>query len=670
MPAEAGIQSLLPKGRHSLITRMRYCSTSLSCFVCLWMTIFTGCHWNSPHSTHKMIILGIDGMDPVILKRLIDEGKMPHFKRLQTEGDFKPLATTMPPQSPVAWSTFITGMNPGRHEIFDFIHRDPATMQLYFSTSKAEPAKNVIHLGDWILPLSSGKVTLLRRGKSFWEILQDQGIPATVIRVPANFPPAKTSAVQLSGMGTPDLQGTYGTFAFYTDEPARYEGASGGTVFPVNVEQQTVHAKLMGPRNDFRKGSPAATVDFSTFLDASHPVARIEVDGQRVQLAEKQWSDWVRVSFELAPLVARVRGICRFYLKEVRPHFKLYVSPINIDPSSPALPISTPDNYSAELQDHLGMFYTQGIPQDTKALASAVLDDGEFLQQARFVLGEELKLLQYHLERFKDGLLFLYFGTVDQLSHTFWRSFDPKHPAYEPGNPYANVIEDGYREMDGALAKLLNRVDSQTTLIVLSDHGFAPFYRAFHLNSWLRSQGYVSLLDFSEGEMLQNVDWKNTRAYATGFNLLYLNLQGREREGVVAPGAEQQRLIEELKTRLLALRDPKNGEPVVTRVDRGVDVYPGAAAERVPDLVVGYNKGYRASWETALGKFPREIFRDNAEKWSGDHLIASDWVPGVLLSNRKVMASNPSLLDIAPTVLADFGIPKPDAMKGSNVLER
>jgi len=652
---------------------MRYHFTCLSCWVCLWMALLTSCNWNSapsPNSTRKMIILGIDGMDPAILTRMMDEGKLPHFKRLQTEGDFKPLATTTPPQSPVAWSTFITGMDPGRHEIFDFIHRDPATMQLYFSTSKAEPAKWVIHFGDWIFPLSGGKVTLLRRGKSFWEILQDHGVPATIVRVPANFPPVKSSALQLSGMGTPDLQGTYGTFAFYTDVPEQYEGASGGTVFPVRVDQQTVRAKLVGPGNDFRKEAPASTLDFSVFVDSSHPVVRIDVDGQRVQLAEKQWSDWVRVGFELAPFVPRVRGICRFYLKEVCPHFKLYVSPINIDPASPALPISTPDSYSAELQDHLGMFYTQGIPQDTKALASAVFDDGEFLQQARFVLEEELKMLRYHLERFQEGLLFLYFGTVDQLSHTFWRSFDPQHPAHEPGNRYAGVIEDAYREMDGALARLLDKVDAQTTLIVLSDHGFAPFYRAFHLNSWLRSQGYVSLLDFSEGEMLQNVDWKNTRAYATGFNLLYLNLQGREKEGVVAPGAEQQRLLDELTTRLLALRDPKNGEPVVTRVDRGLDVYPGASAGKVPDLVVGYNKGYRASWETALGKFPREILRDNTEKWSGDHLIAADWVPGVILSNRKVVPPNPSLLDIAPTVLAEFGITKPDDMKGSSLLRR
>lgn len=635
--------------------------------ICLWLPLLTGCNWNSPSdkaSAKKMVVLGIDGMDPAILSRMMDEGKLPHFSQLQKSGDFKPLVTTTPPQSPVAWSTFITGMDPGGHGIFDFIHRDAATMRLYFSTSKAEPSQRVVRFGNWVFPLSGGSVTLLRQGRSFWEILEENGIPATIIRVPANFPPVNSPAIQLSGMGTPDLQGTYGTFGFYTDVPEQYEGVSGGTVFPVRVEKQTVRAKLVGPNNDFRRDAPPSTIDFTVFVDPENPVARIGVGGQQIQLAERQWSDWVPVTFELLPYVARVQGICRFYLKEVHPHFKLYVSPINLDPTSPALPISTPAKYAAELQEHLGMFYTQGIPQDTKALSSAVLDDGEFLQQARFVLEEELKMLQYHLDRFKGGLLFLYSGTVDQLSHTFWRSFDARHPAYEPGSRYAEVVEDAYREMDDAVGRLLKKLDAQTTLMVLSDHGFAPFYRAFHLNSWLRAQGYVSLLDFSQGEMLQNVDWKNTRAYAAGFNLLYLNLQGREKEGVVAPGGEQQRLLEELTSRLLALRDPVNGGRVIARVDRGTDVYSGADAQEVPDLVIGYNAGYRASWETALGKFPREILRDNTEKWSGDHLIAADQVPGVLLCNRKITLARPSLLDVAPTVLAEFGVAQPAAMKG------
>ncbi len=630
------------------------------------LLLLAGCSWkpfSGGASRKKVIVMGIDGMDPEILSRMMDEGKLPHFTELQKQGDFKRLATTTPPQSPVAWSTFITGMNPGGHQIFDFIHRNPATMQLYFSTSKAEPAARVLRLGNWIFPLTGGHVSLLRKGVSFWEVLQNNGIPSRIIRAPANFPPVDSSAVQLSGMGTPDLQGTYGTFSFYTDVPERYEGISGGTTFAVKVEDQTIRAKLLGPKNDFKKDAPDASIEFTVFVDSGNRVARIELGDQQLQLSEKQWSDWVSVSFELVPYLAEVRGICRFYLKEVQPHFKLYVTPINLDPTSPALPISTPADYSAELHDHIGMFYTQGIPQDTKALASAVLDDDEFLQQSRFVLEEELKMLQYELERFKEGLLFFYFGTVDQLSHTFWRCFDTQHPAYEASGRHASVVEDAYRDMDGALGRIMSRVDGQTTLLVLSDHGFAPFYRAFHLNSWLRVNGYVSLVDFSEGQMLQNVDWKNTRAYATGFNLLYLNLKGREKEGIVEPGSEQARLIDELTERLLALRDPKTGDRVVARVDRGSVVFAGGSRD-VPDLIVGYNSGYRASWETALGKFPREILRDNKEKWSGDHLISADFVPGVILSNRKIVATGPSLLDVAPTLLAEFGIQPPETMKG------
>jgi predicted AlkP superfamily phosphohydrolase/phosphomutase len=391
---------------------------------------------------------------------------------------------------------------------------------------------------------------------------------------------------------------------------------------------------------------------------------------QEIQLAEKQWSDWIRVEFELVPFLRSVNAICRFYLKEVRPHFKLYITPLNLDPASPALPISTPANYASDLCKRVGMFYTQGIPEDTKALSSRVLGDDEFLQQTRFVFEEELKMLDYELQRFKTGVLFFYFGRIDQLSHTFWRTMDFTHPAHQTGNGFETVIEDSYREMDEVLGQVLQTIDKQTTLLVLSDHGFAPFYRKFHLNSWLKQEGFATLRDSSEGELLRSVDWANTRAYGAGFNGVYLNLRGRERRGIVAPGDEREHLLWELTDRLLALRDPKNGQPVVSRVYRGSEVYTGPHAQEAPDLIVGYNRGYRASWETALGKFPDEILSDNTEKWSGDHLMEADKVPGVILSNRPINAAQPSLLDLAPTVLAEFGIAKPQSMTGRSLFSR
>ena len=637
-----------------------------------FLVLVSGCSegkGSSEATTNKVLVLGFDGMDPKILKTLVEEGKLPNFEHLMKTGDFKPLTTSMPPQSPVAWANFITGMNPGGHGIFDFIHRDPATMIPYLSTSKTESADKTISIGSWIIPLSSGKVTLLREGRAFWEYLEEKGIPTTIFRVPANFPPADTKmpVYQLSGMGTPDIQGTYGTFSFYTDKPEEYsDEISGGKVFPIRVINNSFDARLPGPKNTLKKGSPETAVGFKVFIDPENPVAKIVIDGQEIILKQGEWSDWVTVNYKIIPLLKSVSGIARFYLKEVRPHFRMYVSPVNIDPSAPALPISTPEDYSEELAREIGPFYTQGIPEDSKALSENVLDDGEYYEQSNIVLDEELKMFDRELKRFKSGLLFFYFGRTDQLAHMFWRTMDPNHPAYDPNSKYRRVIEQTYIDMDQVLGKALKSIDKNTTLIVLSDHGFAPFYRAFNLNTWLKNEGYASLTDDEEGDFFHNVDWSTTRAYGAGFNGLYLNLYRREAQGIVQPW-EREALLEEISGKLLKIRDPKTGEQVITRVYRAEEIYSGPFVKDAPDLIIGYNKGYRASWETVLGKFPKALIRDNDQKWSGDHLIEADLVPGVLLSNKKIEAERPALYDLAPTILAEFGIPKGEGMVGNSV---
>jgi predicted AlkP superfamily phosphohydrolase/phosphomutase len=641
----------------------------------LSLVVLTCPHWGCGrgHSSavttqKKVIVLGIDAMDPGILDRLIREGKMPSFERLAKMGDERQVRTSIPPESPVAWSNFITGMNPGGHGIFDFIHRDPKTMVPFLSTSKTEAGDKSIHIGDWILPLTAGKVTLLRQGQSFWEILHARGVSTTVIRCPANFPPTKGSGIQLSGMGTPDILGGYGTFSFYTDEPLeKYQGITGGEVYSVKVSNQIIHTQLIGPRNTFRSKSPRCQIDFTVYVDAEHPVAKIVIQDKQILLPEKTWTPWIRVKFELIPYLQSVNGICRFYLQAIRPHFKLYVSPINLDPATPAMPISEPGDYSSTLADQIGLFYTQGIPEDTKALSAGILDDGEFLEQVRLVSSEILSMYDYELGRFHSGVLYFYFGSIDALQHMFWRTMDPQHPAHDSASPYTRVIEDAYREMDEVLGRTLRKVDEQTTLIVLSDHGFAPFYRAFSLNTWLKNNAYVSLNNFSEGELLNNVDWNNTRAYGLGFAGLYINLKGREKKGIVEPGKEREALLKELTEKLLSIRDPKNEEQIILRVYRTDEVYNGPYKQDAPDLIIGYNRGYRASWETTLGKFPRELLRDNQEKWSGDHLMAPEVVPGILLVNRKIKAAAPALSDLAPTILAEFGVSKPDDMVGNNV---
>jgi len=614
-------------------------------------------------------------MDPQLLKQFMHEGKMPNFSRLASQGSFRLLTTSIPPQSPVAWSNLITGMNAGGHGIFDFIHRDPKTLEPYFSTSRVEGPKHAIHLGNWVIPLGRGTAEQLRKGQAFWEILDQHGVSNSVFRIPANFPPVPAKGETLSGMGTPDLRGTYGTFSFYTDEPAAEAGAvEGGQIIPVQVENSQVKANLIGPDNTFRKGSPAANEPFLVTIDPLESVARIAVQRQEFVVQEGEWSNWIRVEFQLFPFFSNVKGICRFYLKQAHPRFQLYVSPINIDPADPALPISTPSSYSRLLSEEAGEFYTQGIAEDTKALSAGVLDDNQYLAQARTVLAEHRRIFDAEFPKFRQGVFFFYFSSLDLNSHMFWRLMDPKHPGYDAALAVQNssAIAEFYQQIDQVLGEVLPKLDDHTTLLVLSDHGFAPYYRSFNLNTWLLNNGYIKLKNdasLDSSEPWANVDWSQTRAYGLGLNGLYINMRGRERDGIVQPGAATNALIKEIEEKLLSVKDPQAGLPVITRVDVAGEVYQGPYSHSGPDILVGYNRGYRAGWKTILGAFPPEVLEDNMNPWSGDHCMDYTLVPGVLLSNRKITAETPALTDIAPTILAEFGIAKAKDMIGQSVFQ-
>lgn len=612
-------------------------------------------------------------MDPDLLQEYMAEGRMPSFSALVREGSFRRLTTSIPPQSPVAWSNLITGMNAGGHGIFDFIQRDPRTLEPYLSISRVQPPKHGIHLGDWFVPLGGGSAAELRHGEAFWQILDEYGIPNTIFRIPANFPPVKAKGYTLAGMGTPDLRGTYGTFSFYTDDLMATAGpVEGGQIIPVQVQDSWVTADLIGPDNTFRKGSPPARESFTVSVDPLDAVAKIDVQGQQFVLREGEWSDWIHVDFHLVPFIANVKGICRFFLKQAHPRFELYVSPMNIDPADPALPISTPKTYSRELTEEVGEFYTQGISEDTKALSDRVLNDKEYLEQAQTVLGEHRRIFSTEFPKFQRGVFFFYFSSLDLNQHMFWRLIDPRHPAYDPvlAAQYGSAIPDFYHQIDEVLGEVLRRMDDRTTLLVLSDHGFAPYYRSFNLNTWLLHNGYISLkvgMSADPNEAFSNVDWSHTHAYGLGLNGLYLNLRGREPHGIVEPGAQADALLEEIKAKLLAVRDPKNNQQAITRVDLASEVYQGPYARTGPDLIIGYNRGSRAGWKTILGSISDDVFEDNTGAWSGDHCMDYMLVPGVLLSNRKIDAATPALTDIAPTILGEFGIPKPGDMIGHSV---
>jgi len=648
-----------------------------------------GCGSGAPsgaRSDHRLVVLGIDGLDPGLLEDFIAEGRLPHFAALAQRGGFLPLGTSTPPQSPVAWSDFITGTDPGSHGIFDFIALDREALAPRMSTADVvESPRAPLRLGEWCIPLGAETTRQLRQGQAFWEILEDAGIPATLVRMPANYPPLPVGRA-LSGMGTPDLLGTSGTSAYYTDDPAFSDGPiSGGVIHRVRVREHTVRARLAGPPNPLRCDAAATRQPFSVYVDAEHPTALLRLGDAERLLRVGEWSDWLPVEFELHPwlpdlpgsgIPGRIRGIVRFYLKEVRPHFRLYASPLNVDPGDPALAIATPPEYARELFESLGPFYTQEMHEDTKALSAGVLDPGEFVAQSGLVLDETRRMLDHELARFlrvqQRGLLFFYVSTLDQRSHMLWREMDPQHPFHVPDTPHdlAEAVAQTYVEIDALLGRVVEALDPDTGLLVMSDHGFAPFRRQAHLNAWLEQHGYLVLRDPASRasvEWLDGIDWSRTRAFAIGLNSLYLNVRGRERSGSVAP-EERAALAREIAAGLETWTDPeRDAARVVTRAALREDVYHGPLVERAPDILVGYASGYRASWATTSARVPELLLEDNDREWSGDHCMDPQAVPGVLLSSRPLRAREADLRDLTVSILSDFGLTAPAHMDGRSI---
>lgn len=617
----------------------------------------------------RVLVLGIDGMDPGLLERFMAEGIMPTFKAFGEQGHLGQLRTTTPPQSPVAWASFITGANPGKHGIFDFVHRDAATFTPYLSTSRTFAGKRSIKVGNFIIPLESSRVELLRRGTPFWSYLEDQDIPANFSQLPANFPVQPSRTTALSGMGTPDLLGTYGTFTFYTDQPDHgvKEGA-GARVVRVKVVDDVVRTSLKGPKDTFRAGDVELAVDLAIFRDSREDVARIQLGDEQLVLKAGEWSEWVPLRFEMIPFVANFRGMVRLFVQQLHPYLRLYVSPINADPMESAIPISCPEEHSRNLAARLGRFYTQGFPEDTKALSNGLFSDTDFFTQAKIVLAERMAALEYELDNFKEGLLFFYFSTVDQNSHMLLRAMDPSHPLYDSAAPdeIKNAIRYCYSEMDEMLRFTLSRIGPDTAVYILSDHGFAPFTREVNLSTWLAEGGYTSFTDRSlehTTDLYRAVNWRKTKAYVLGINGIYLNLKGREENGSVEP-AKAAALKKEIIAALKDLKDPANGVNVFRNVYDSSEAYSGPWVGLAPDIVVGYESGYRISDESVLGKFPEGIFAGRRNKWSADHCMDPSVVPGVLLANKRIVAASPAIWDLAPTILKEFGIDTPGDMDG------
>jgi predicted AlkP superfamily phosphohydrolase/phosphomutase len=626
------------------------------------MTPLTACLQEATAERGKsVVILGFDGMHWGLVRKMMAQGRLPNLKRLARQGMGQPLETSIPPLSPVAWSTFITGMDPSGHGIFEFTHRDPRTLNTYYATSRAHAAGAGFALGGWRLPLGQGKVELLRHGTPFWQPLHDRGIPTTIIRMPANYPPSGTADRELSGMGVPDLLGSLGSYTFYSSYLVREERTGrGGHLIPLEVSGNVANAELIGPPNPLRRDPTELTLPFQLVVDPVDPVALLRVGGKELVLRVGEWSDWVPLSFYMAP-TQYLHGQAIFYLRSVRPHVELFVDPIEMDPYSPNNPLSTPKGFAAELAEATGRFYNHTQPEQAEAAVDGTITRDEYLEQAKIVQDEEDEQFHYLLDRFDGGLFFHYWGYTDQVAHMVWRSLDPGHPTYDPKDDarFVDVLPRLYERADRTLGDALAKLGKDTTVVVMSDHGFTSWRRSFNLNTWLEREGYMKIgLQAKEGHLANlwnNVDWRNTRAYSMGFNDLYINLAGREGVGIVPP-AEKAALVNEIGSKLRRATDPATGKRIVNRVFVTEEVFDdGPYLSIGPDAVLGFSDFYHASWESALGKLDPEVVKDNSG-WTGDHAVDPAFVPGILFANHRLPRRVTGLKDLAAAILAEFGI--------------
>ncbi len=639
----------------------------------LWRAL-RGQHALRDAKVKRVVVLGLDGLEPTLTEKFMEAGLLPNLAKLADTGTYRKLGTTTPPLSPVAWSSFSTGTNPGKHNIFDFIRRDPATYLPAISSVRIGEPSRKLRLGKYEIPLSRPSITALRKSKPFWTVLGEHGIFSAVIRVPITFPPDRFRGVQLSAMCVPDLQGTQGTFTYYCDQGesgATMDGDVGGVRILVERDGPRIRSHLRGPVNAMRSDHAEVRVPFTVEPGKNGAAAVMTIGDQTIPMALNAFTDWVRVPFALTPW-AKARGICRFYLKQFGERFDMYCTPVQIDPDKPMMPIAHPSVYASYLARSQGSFATLGLAEDTWSLSEGLMNEDAFLEQAYDINAERQAMFFDALDRVRQGTVVCVFDAPDRIQHMFFRFLDDDHPALRGrDNTHKHAIRDLYVRMDKLVGETVKRLDDDSALFVMSDHGFKPFRRGVDLNAWLRDNGYLRLKDdaaASDRTYLAEVDWQRTRAYAIGLAGIYLNLKGRESKGIVEDGDEAKRLADEISSKLTGLRDGDGDKVAVHEAVPARKAYRGPYVGSAPDVIVGYGVDYRVSWDAAVGKTGATVFSDNTKAWSGDHCIHPRLVPGVLFTTLKLKEGEADITDIAPTTLELMGVKTPAYMDGQSLL--
>ena len=617
----------------------------------------------------KIIFLGLDGLEPTLVEKFLGEGKMPNLAKLKDQGQYSTLRTTFPPLSPVAWSTFATGSNPGKHNMFDFLNRSLKNYIPELASTRVAPPTRSLKIGSRTIPLSKPILEMRRKSQTFWSILSKGRVHNTILRVPITFPPEKFDGKLLSAMCTPDLLGTQGSFQEFTTKTGDVDFESGYR-YALEKAGDSYQGEIRGPENSMKEGAGQMMIPFTLTPNGSG--AKLELPDETLNLEPGSNTDWVRLTFNGGVGVS-VTGIAQFRIVETSPSVSLYMTPISIDPEAPALPISQPSYYVTYLAKLLGNFSTLGLAEDTWALNERVIDEDAFPEIAYEICDEREKMFFSALEKQRKGVVACVFDTSDRVQHMFFRYLEDNHPAHEHNDDgrekYAQAIEDLYKRMDDTVGKTFAHVDDDTVLFVLSDHGFKSFHRGINLNAWLLDNGYLTLKDepgAAEESYLRGIDWSKTRAYSFGLAGLYLNVKGREAEGIVEP-KDAPSLMREIAENLTGLRDEERDQVAISRAYAKGECYKGPYMRAAPDVVVGYNIGYRSDWEMAVGKVGGPLFVNNIKAWAGDHCVDPPLIPGVLFCNRKFGAETPGIEDLGPTALTLFGFPTPSFMDGKDI---
>jgi predicted AlkP superfamily phosphohydrolase/phosphomutase len=515
------------------------------------------------------------------------------------------------------------------------------------------------------------KVVNMRRGTPFWSLLSARDVQSTILRVPCAYPPDQVKGRMLSGVGVPDLRGGFGTPTYYSSRKDLHADQS-ERVIPVSIDKNRTATYVLGPRD------PKTKTDhrFDISIQVDHAEQRIIITSQgqpeKLEVQLGKWSKWLKVKFRVG-MMQSVAGIVRFNLRQIEPDFELYASPVNFETEEPLFPISSPKEYAHELAMKIGRYYTAGMAEDHDGLNLERFDEAAYLDQCRIVMRERRRMMEFELGRLESGYFFCLFDTPDRLAHMFWRFREPDHPSnHGKHNPeFAHAIEDHYRECDAIIGEAMKYADPETLFIVLSDHGMNSFQRGLNLNTWLYENGFLALKSGCKpgdgGDFFENVDWDQTKAFALGLGCIFLNLKGREANGILSEeGAEAAR--NGIVSGLTGLVDPARGAVAVRSVVRREQVYSGPYVDEAPDLVVNFSESYRVSWDTPLGGVPQGLFADNHKRWGGDHVIDPALVPGVLFMKRKFRTESPGLVDLAPTILNTLGVPKGAEMEGRDLL--